>query len=79
MRVSWIGVNPRPSRADPAFEVGAALVERLAGSRFQLTRVNHINIKESIVRGAVMYTPGDVRVKERPDPRILKPTTRSSG
>jgi threonine dehydrogenase-like Zn-dependent dehydrogenase len=26
------------------------------------------------VRGAVMYAPGDVRVEERPDPQILKPT-----
>jgi threonine dehydrogenase-like Zn-dependent dehydrogenase len=26
------------------------------------------------VRGAVMYAPGDVRVDERPDPQILKPT-----
>jgi threonine dehydrogenase-like Zn-dependent dehydrogenase len=26
------------------------------------------------VRGAVMYGPGDVRVEERPDPQILKPT-----
>ncbi len=26
------------------------------------------------MRGAVMYAPGDVRVEERPDPQILKPT-----
>jgi threonine dehydrogenase-like Zn-dependent dehydrogenase len=26
------------------------------------------------VRGAVMYAPGDVRVEERPEPQILKPT-----
>jgi threonine dehydrogenase-like Zn-dependent dehydrogenase len=26
------------------------------------------------MRGAVMYAPGDVRVDERPDPRILQPT-----
>jgi threonine dehydrogenase-like Zn-dependent dehydrogenase len=26
------------------------------------------------LRGAVMYAPGDVRVDDRPDPRILKPT-----
>src|SRR5918998_1180941 len=31
-------------------------------------------MKETIVRGAVMYAPGDVRVEERPDPQILKPT-----
>jgi alcohol dehydrogenase-like protein len=35
---------------------------------------NPNKIKESIVRGAVMYAPGDVRVEERPDPQILKPT-----
>ena len=26
------------------------------------------------MRGVVMYAPGDVRVEERPDPRILQPT-----
>ena len=26
------------------------------------------------MRGVVMYAPGDVRVDERPDPRILQPT-----
>jgi threonine dehydrogenase-like Zn-dependent dehydrogenase len=26
------------------------------------------------MRGAVMYAPGDVRVEDRPDPQILKPT-----
>jgi len=26
------------------------------------------------MRGAVMYGPGDVRVEERPDPVIIKPT-----
>ena len=26
------------------------------------------------MRGAVMYAPGDVRVEERPDPRIVRPT-----
>jgi threonine dehydrogenase-like Zn-dependent dehydrogenase len=31
-------------------------------------------LKEIIVRGAVMYAPGDVRVEKRPDPQILKPT-----
>jgi threonine dehydrogenase-like Zn-dependent dehydrogenase len=31
-------------------------------------------VKETIVRGVVMYTPGDVRVDDRPDPQILKPT-----
>jgi len=30
--------------------------------------------KEIVVRGAVMYAPGDVRVDERADPQILKPT-----
>jgi threonine dehydrogenase-like Zn-dependent dehydrogenase len=36
----------------------------------------HLNtkIKESIVRGAVMYAAGDVRVEQRPDPQILKAT-----
>jgi threonine dehydrogenase-like Zn-dependent dehydrogenase len=31
-------------------------------------------MKETIVRGAVMYAAGDVRVENRPDPQILKPT-----
>jgi threonine dehydrogenase-like Zn-dependent dehydrogenase len=31
-------------------------------------------MKETIVRGAVMYAAGDVRVEDRPDPQILKPT-----
>jgi threonine dehydrogenase-like Zn-dependent dehydrogenase len=31
-------------------------------------------MKETTVRGAVMHAPGDVRVEERPDPQILKPT-----
>ena len=31
-------------------------------------------IMETSVRGAVMYAPGDVRVEERSDPRILKAT-----
>ena len=26
------------------------------------------------MRGVVMYAPGDVRVEDRPDPRILQPT-----
>ena len=26
------------------------------------------------MRGVVMYAPGDVRVEDRPDPTILKPT-----
>jgi threonine dehydrogenase-like Zn-dependent dehydrogenase len=30
--------------------------------------------KETIMRGAVMYAPGDVRVEQREDPKILHPT-----
>jgi len=26
------------------------------------------------MRGVVMYAPGDVRVEDRPEPTILKPT-----
>jgi threonine dehydrogenase-like Zn-dependent dehydrogenase len=35
---------------------------------------HHTKIKETVVRGAVMYAPGDVRVEERPDPQIRKAT-----
>jgi threonine dehydrogenase-like Zn-dependent dehydrogenase len=31
-------------------------------------------LKETVVRGAVMYGPGDVRVEEREAPRIVEPT-----
>jgi threonine dehydrogenase-like Zn-dependent dehydrogenase len=31
-------------------------------------------LKETVVRGAVMYGPGDVRVEERDAPRIVEPT-----
>jgi threonine dehydrogenase-like Zn-dependent dehydrogenase len=31
-------------------------------------------LKENVVRGAVMYGPGDVRVEEREAPRIVEPT-----
>jgi threonine dehydrogenase-like Zn-dependent dehydrogenase len=31
-------------------------------------------VKETIVRGAIMYAPGDVRVEERPDAEIVRPT-----
>jgi threonine dehydrogenase-like Zn-dependent dehydrogenase len=33
-----------------------------------------VTIKEAIMRGAMLYAPGDVRVEEREDPRILAPT-----
>jgi threonine dehydrogenase-like Zn-dependent dehydrogenase len=33
-----------------------------------------VNRKERIMRGAVLYAPGDVRVEEREDPRIIEPT-----
>jgi threonine dehydrogenase-like Zn-dependent dehydrogenase len=33
-----------------------------------------VTTKETIMRGAVMYAAGDVRVEEREDPRILAPT-----
>jgi threonine dehydrogenase-like Zn-dependent dehydrogenase len=33
-----------------------------------------VTIKEAIMRGAVLYAPGDVRVEERDDPRIVEPT-----
>jgi hypothetical protein len=40
-----------------------------------IERGNLTKIKEIIVRGAVMYAPGDVRVEERSDPpRILTAT-----
>jgi hypothetical protein len=39
-----------------------------------LANLTHLKIKETAVRGAVMYAAGDVRVDERPDPRISRPT-----
>jgi threonine dehydrogenase-like Zn-dependent dehydrogenase len=33
-----------------------------------------VNSKENLMRGAVLYAPGDVRVEERDDPRIVEPT-----
>jgi threonine dehydrogenase-like Zn-dependent dehydrogenase len=33
-----------------------------------------VNSKENLMRGAVLYAPGDVRVEEREDPRIVEPT-----
>jgi threonine dehydrogenase-like Zn-dependent dehydrogenase len=33
-----------------------------------------VNGKENLMRGAVLYAPGDVRVEERDDPRIIEPT-----
>jgi threonine dehydrogenase-like Zn-dependent dehydrogenase len=37
-------------------------------------RLDVSGFKEIAVRGAVMYASGDVRVEERSDPRIVKPT-----
>jgi threonine dehydrogenase-like Zn-dependent dehydrogenase len=33
-----------------------------------------VNSKENLMRGAVLYAPGDVRVEERDDPTIVEPT-----
>jgi threonine dehydrogenase-like Zn-dependent dehydrogenase len=33
-----------------------------------------VNSKENLMRGAVLYAPGDVRVEEREDPKIIEPT-----
>jgi threonine dehydrogenase-like Zn-dependent dehydrogenase len=33
-----------------------------------------VNRKENLMRGAVLYAPGDVRVEDRDDPRIVEPT-----
>jgi hypothetical protein len=33
-----------------------------------------VTIKKAIMRGAVLYAPGDVRVEERDDPGIVEPT-----
>src|ERR687897_3011440 len=33
-----------------------------------------VTTKELIMRGAVLYAPGDVRVEEREDPKIIEPT-----
>jgi threonine dehydrogenase-like Zn-dependent dehydrogenase len=38
------------------------------------SRPDLVKSKETIMRGAVLYAPGDVRVEERQDPRILAPT-----
>ena len=45
----------------------------LARSCSSLTQLN-ITIKESVVRVAVMYSPREVGVEGRPDPKIVKPT-----
>jgi threonine dehydrogenase-like Zn-dependent dehydrogenase len=33
-----------------------------------------VNSKENLMRGAVLYAPGDVRVEERDDPKLIEPT-----
>jgi threonine dehydrogenase-like Zn-dependent dehydrogenase len=33
-----------------------------------------VNSKENLMRGAVLYAPGDIRVEERDDPRLVEPT-----
>jgi threonine dehydrogenase-like Zn-dependent dehydrogenase len=33
-----------------------------------------IKIEETFMRGAVMYAAGDVRVEDRPEPKIVAPT-----
>src|SRR5919112_3762907 len=37
-------------------------------------RRGQLPTKEALMRGAVLYAPGDVRVDERDDPRVLAPT-----
>jgi hypothetical protein len=62
-----LGLRPLP---DP--DVGVRSRGNGGAGRFWVTRPYDTKIKETIVRGAVMYAPGDVRVEERPDPQILK-------
>jgi threonine dehydrogenase-like Zn-dependent dehydrogenase len=38
------------------------------------SRPELVKAKETIMRGAVLHAPGDVRVEERQDPRIVEPT-----
>jgi threonine dehydrogenase-like Zn-dependent dehydrogenase len=38
------------------------------------TALDDSSVKETVMRVAVMYAPGDVRIEERPDPKILAPT-----
>jgi threonine dehydrogenase-like Zn-dependent dehydrogenase len=54
-------------------QVGDLLL--LVGASFRAApRPALVKSKETIMRGAVMYATGDVRVEEREDPRILAPT-----
>jgi threonine dehydrogenase-like Zn-dependent dehydrogenase len=48
----------------------------LAGSRRRHppARPDLVNSKENLMRGAVLYAPGDVRVEERDDPKLVEPT-----
>jgi threonine dehydrogenase-like Zn-dependent dehydrogenase len=60
------------------------LLEHRHQSPYQLTHNGSISraaprpalvtIKEPIMRGAILYAPGDVRVEERDDPKITEPT-----
>src|SRR3954449_11164448 len=41
---------------------------------FRLSHPDHSEVEETMVRGVVMYAPGDVRVEERLNPQIRKAT-----
>jgi threonine dehydrogenase-like Zn-dependent dehydrogenase len=42
--------------------------------RHRAAQPDLVNTKENLVRGAVLYAPGDVRVEDRNDPKIIQPT-----
>ena len=53
---------------------GLAGPPRLGRATLRLPPQDDFGFKEIFVRGAVMYAPGDVRVEERGEPRIVEPT-----
>jgi threonine dehydrogenase-like Zn-dependent dehydrogenase len=49
-------------------------VAGLPGAGTPAAEPDLVNKKENIMRGAVLYAPGDVRVEDREDPKIIQPT-----
>ncbi len=96
-RSSQAGFAPKRVQLGPVFTVGkraeakagtasdelAGIKERKRGAVFPNPCSNDTKITEAIVRGAVMYPPGDVRVEEQSfssafPPLAMAPRTRQA-
>src|SRR5437879_12124375 len=62
------------ARTDPTPGCSAFSTRPPAWPAAKPTALDDSSVKETVMRVAVMYAPGDVRIEERPDPKILRPT-----